>query len=210
MNAEKLKQEIVETVKREYRCQMVNMFEGNVSARLGDRIFITPSQVSKETMDTTMLIEMDLAGNILYQKPGLRPSSEYAMHLEVYRLRPDAEAVVHNHSLYATAFAMNGMALESHALTEMNMTFGIIPVVPYGRPGTAEIYKAFGDDLQNHQAVLLANHGVLTFGANLEMAYAYAEAVEKIAHTLYIARQLGTPADLPEEEIKALRAMSQK
>ena len=111
MEAENLKREIVETVKREYRFGMVNMFEGNVSARLGDRVFITPSQVAKETMDASMIIEVDMNGSLICQPPGLKPSSELEMHLEVYHLRPDVQAVVHNHSLYATAFAVNGMPL---------------------------------------------------------------------------------------------------
>lgn len=206
MEAENLKREIVETVKREYRFGMVNMFEGNVSARLGDRVFITPSQVAKETMDASMIIEVDMNGSLICQPPGLKPSSELEMHLEVYRLRPDVQAVVHNHSLYATAFAVNGMPLVSDALTEMNMTFGQVPVVPYGTPGTKGIYQDFSSCLGNYHAVLLANHGVLTFGANLELAYSYAEAVEKIAHTLFVARQLGAPSPMPAGEAEALRA----
>lgn len=206
MEAENLKREIVETVKREYRFGMVNMFEGNVSARLGDRVFITPSQVAKETMDASMIIEVDMNGSLICQPPGLKPSSELEMHLEVYRLRPDVQAVVHNHSLYATAFAVNGMPLVSDALTEMNMTFGQVPVVPYGTPGTKGIYQDFASCLGNYHAVLLANHGVLTFGANLELAYSYAEAVEKIAHTLFVARQLGAPSPMPAGEAEALRA----
>lgn len=205
MEAERLKQEIVETVQREYRFGMVNMFEGNVSARLGRRVFITPSQVSKETMEPSMIIETDLSGQVVHQPPGFKASSELAMHLEVYRLRPDVRAVVHNHSLFATAFAVNGMPLVSDALTEMNMIFGQVPVVPYGRPGTKEICRDFHRYLGNYHGVLLANHGVLAFGADLERAYSYAEAIEKIAKTLYLARQLGQPSALPPEETAALR-----
>ena len=120
-SVETVKQQIVDTVKREYRFQMVNMFEGNVSAKVGDRIFITPSQVSKEVMTSDMIIELDTDGNIVDKPEGLSPSSESKMHLEVYKLRPDVKAVVHNHSIYATAFAVNNMPLKSDALTEMNL-----------------------------------------------------------------------------------------
>lgn len=201
-----LKQEIIATVKREYKNQMVNMFEGNVSARYEDRIVITPSQVSKEVITADMLIEMDPEGHILHQPEGVRPSSETKMHLEVYRLRPDVRAVVHNHSLYATAYAVDNMPLVSDALTEMNITFGTVPVVPYGTPGTEKIYAAFPEYIMDRYAVLLANHGVLTFGHTLELAYSYAEAVEKIAQTLYIAGCLGPAANIPAEEAEALRA----
>ena len=204
--ADNIKQKIVDTVKKEYRFQMVNMFEGNVSARLGDRVFITPSQVDKEIMTAEMIIETDLSGKIIYQPEGLKPSSELKMHLEVYRIRPDVRAVVHNHSTYATAFAVNAMPLVSEALTEMNLTFGEIPVVPYGTPGTEKIYKDFDKYLGNRRAVLLANHGVLAFGADLPTAYSNAEAVEKIAQTLFIARQMGQESKIPSEEIEIGRA----
>ena len=207
---DELKQEIVEVVKKEYRFQMVNMFEGNVSIRYNDKMLITPSQVNKEIMTPEMIIETDLEGNILYQREGLYPSSEMGMHLEVYRVRPDVSAVVHNHSMYATAYAINNMPIVSDALTEMNVTFGQVPVVPYGTPGTDRIYRDFDKYLGNYSAVLLANHGVLAFGQGLEKAFSVAEAVEKVAQTLYIARQLGEPSPIPGEEVKALRAFGEK
>lgn len=205
-----IKQEIVDTVKKEYRFQMVNMFEGNVSARVGDRMFITPSQVNKEIMTTDMIIETDMEGNIVYQPEGLRPSSEMKMHLEAYRVRPDVKAVVHNHSLYATAHAINNMPIVSDALTEMNITFGQVPVVPYGTPGTDRIYCDFDKYLGNYSAVLLANHGVLAYGQTIEKAFSVAEAVEKVAQTLYIAKQLGAPSPIPAEEVTALRKFGEQ
>lgn len=205
-----IKQEIVDTVKKEYRFQMVNMFEGNVSARVGDRMFITPSQVNKEIMTTDMIIETDMEGNIVYQPEGLRPSSEMKMHLEAYRVRPDVKAVVHNHSLYATAHAINNMPIVSDALTEMNITFGQVPVVPYGTPGTDRIYCDFDKYLGNYSAVLLANHGVLAYGQTIEKAFSVAEAVEKVAQTLYIAKQLGAPSPIPAEEVTALRQFGEQ
>ena len=207
---DELKQEIVEVVKKEYRFQMVNMFEGNVSIRYNDKMLITPSQVNKEIMTPEMIIETDLEGNILYQREGLYPSSEMGMHLEVYRVRPDVSAVVHNHSMYATAYAINNMPIVSDALTEMNVMFGQVPVVPYGTPGTDMIYRDFDKYLGNYSAVLLANHGVLAFGQGLEKAFSVAEAVEKVAQTLYIARQLGEPSPIPGEEVKALREFGEQ
>ena len=128
---DELKQGIVDIVKKEYRLQMVNMFEGNVSVRYEDKMLITPSQINKEIMTPEMIIETDMEGNILYQPENLHPSSETKMHLEVYHVRSDVQAVVHNHSIYATAYAINGMPIVSDALTEMNVTFGQVPVVPY-------------------------------------------------------------------------------
>ena len=205
MDEREIRKQIVDVVKHEYRIGMVNMFEGNVSARLGDRYFITPSQVAKETMTEDMVIEVDCEGNVVNALPGLKPSSEVKMHLEVYRLRQDVKAVVHNHSLYATAFAVNSMPIDTDMITEANLTFGVVPVVPYGTPGTDRIYKEFDKYLGNYHGVLLANHGLLTFGRTLELAFSYAEGIEKIAHTLFLAKQLGNGPAIPPEEVKGLR-----
>lgn len=210
MDTKEIRQQIVDIVKREYRNGMVNMFEGNVSARVGDRYFITPSQIGKETMTAEMVIEVDADGNIISASEGLKASSELKMHLEVYRLRPDVQAVVHNHSLYATAFAVNSMPIESSQLTEMNLTFGRVPVVPYGTPGTDQIYRNFKDYIGNYHGILLANHGLLTFGRSLELAYSYAEGIEKIARTIFIAKQLGTGPSIAAEEIEALQTFGEK
>lgn len=193
MTEKTLREQIVAVVKKEYQMQMVNMFEGNVSARIRDRIWVTPSQVSKEEMREDMLIEMNLSGEIIHCPEGFRPSSETGMHLEVYRLCPDVNAVLHNHSTYATAYAVNHMPIPAGYLTEIDMFFGEIPVVPYGRPGTEEIYREFDQYLPGKKALLLANHGVLTMAEEVPLAYSYAEAVEKAAKTLYVAGRLGTP-----------------
>ena len=205
MDEREIRKQIVDVVKAEYRTGMVNMFEGNVSARLGDRFFITPSQVAKENMTEDMVIEIDAEGKVVNALPGYKPSSEVGMHLEVYKLRKDVKAVVHNHSLYATAFAVNSMPIETDMITEANLTFGIVPVVPYGTPGTDRIYKEFDKYLGNTHGVLLANHGLLTYGKTLELAFSYAEGIEKIAQTLYVARQLGQGSPIPQEEVKGLR-----
>ncbi len=204
-NVEAIKQKIVDIVQKEYRLGMVNMFEGNVSAKVGDRVFITPSQVAKDDMTKDMIIEMDLEGNIVDCPEGLKPSSESKMHLEVYRLRPDVKAVVHNHSTYATAFAMNNMPIDTKALTEGNLTLGVIPVCKYGTPGTELIYADLKNVIGNLYAVLLANHGLLAFGPTLDIAFSYAEGVEKVAQTITIAGRIGAPSNIPDAEIEALR-----
>ncbi|MBQ8151377.1 MAG: class II aldolase/adducin family protein [Firmicutes bacterium] len=213
MDEQRIREEIVRIVKEEYRNGMVNMFEGNVSARLGDRFFITPSQVAKEDMTPEMIIEIDASGEIVSAMEGMTPSSERMMHLEVYRLRPDATAVVHNHSVYATAFAMNGMPIETDRLTEANMIIGTVPLVPYGTPGTSRIYERFSDYIGETKGLLLANHGLITFGKSLQLAYSYAEAIEKIAQTIAVSKSLCADPDestaIPSEELAMLRGMSQ-
>jgi len=189
---------------------MVNIFEGNVSMRLEDRFLITPSQQSKEDMIEDMIIELDADGNILNPSVKYKPSSEVRMHLEVYRLRPDVNAVVHCHSAHATAYAVAGKPIRTQALTEMLLIFGEIPVVPYGTPGTERIFAGFKEHLAYNNAVLLANHGVLAVGDTLMKAYSIAEAVEKLAQTLLYVKLLGGEQPIPEEEERQIRAYGEQ
>ena len=199
------KEEITAIVKKEYRIGMVNTFEGNVSMRIGDTVLVTPSQIPKESMVPEQVIEMDLEGNVLKALPGIVPSIETNMHLALYRLRGDIKAIVHNHSVYASAFAMTAEGMRSESNFELNYLFGDVPVVPYGRAGTEAVYKEFDKYLGNRHGLLLANHGLVTFGTTLENAFSYAEGIEKIAHTMLIARMLGGEQPLPAGEAAALR-----
>ena len=200
-----IRTEVIKTVQKEYETGLVTLYEGNASARVGDRVYITPSHVAKPDLTEEMIIETDLDGNILKKADGLRASSELMMHLEVYRVRSDVKAIVHNHSVFTTAFAIDGLDIQSDALTEINLSFGKIPCIPYGTPGTERIYEHFSEYLQDYPAVLLANHGLLAFGSDLREAYSVAEAAENIAKTLYVAGQLGMPSNIPPEELKKLR-----
>ena len=208
MDLRQIKNEMAEIAKKMYLSGMVNIFEGNISVRVNDRFLITPSQQSKENMTEDMIIEVDAEGNVLNPSDKYKPSSEGKMHLAVYKLRPDVNAVVHNHSPYATAYAVAGKSIESTALTEMLGIFGEIPLVPYGTPGTERIYEGFPEHLKYHNAVLLANHGVLAVGETLLKAFSVAEAVEKIAQTLLYAELLGGGHSIPKEEVAMIREYS--
>lgn len=199
------KTQIVQIVKAMYQQGMTNLFEGNVSMRVGDSILLTPSQQDKTQMTPAQMIELDLEGNVVYAPPGLRPSVEYRMHTAVYQMRPDVRAVVHNHSACATAYAMAGKPIASDAYLELNLLFGQVPVAPYGMLGTTEIYRGLEPLLAEYNAVLLENHGVLTVGADLATAWANAEAVEKMAKTLILANLVGGEKPLPAEELERVR-----
>ena len=204
-----IKQKIVDIAKKEYHMGMVNMFEGNISVRGKDRFLITPSQVDKDSMTPEMIVEVDPQGNVL-NDTGCKASSELMMHLEIYRLRPDVNAVVHNHSMYATAFAMNHMPIKTDCLSEINQFLGEVPVVPYGTPGTSRIYEHFAEIISDRFALLLANHGLVTFAPDLEHAFSFAEAVEKVAQQIVISWLLGTPVPIDEAEIQFFKAYSEK
>ena len=127
------------------------------------------------------------------------------MHREIYRLRPDVNAIVHTHSPFATAYAAAGRDIVSGSLAECNLVLGKVPCVPYGRPGTADVYARFPEYLEEYNAILLAGHGPVTFGPDLTTAFSLTEMVEKIAKIVLLTQFLGGEQKLPPEELEELR-----
>lgn len=201
MTIQEAKSQIVSYSKRLYESKMVSVYEGNVSIRLDDRFIITPTHTDKAILTEDMLVEIDRDGNVLNPECGKKVSSEWRMHIKAYDIRPDANAIIHCHSPYATAYAMAGKPIEPKGLTEAICVFHEIPLAPYGRPSTENIADGFGKVLPDHDVVLLESHGVLTVSDNLTEAYALTEAAEKVAHMELLAHLLGGEKPLPPEEI---------
>jgi len=201
----KLKKELCEIGKRVYNCGMVAANDGNFSVKLNENEFLcTPTGVSKGFMTPDYICKIDAEGKVLKAKKGFKPSSEIKMHLRVYRERPDVNAVVHAHPLYATSFAIAGIPLEQPIMPEAIITLGSVPIAEYGTPSTDEIPNAISKYLQSYDAVLLANHGALTFADSLLSAYHKMESVEFYARLLYQSKMLGGPKELSPEQVKVL------
>jgi L-fuculose-phosphate aldolase len=184
---------------------MVTTFEGNVSIRLGDRIFITPTGKCKGTLRPSMIVETDLQGNKV--RGALAPSSELLLHLELYRLRPDITCVVHTHAPYATAFAVAGRPIETNSYFEAALLLGNVPLCAYGRAGTPDICRDLGLYTPERDALLLSNHGLVTYHAQPDQAFYLTTAAENIAKVLLLARQLGGEKELPPQELQALQEL---
>ncbi|HEY6306641.1 MAG TPA: class II aldolase/adducin family protein [Candidatus Angelobacter sp.] len=178
--------------------------DGNLSVRLDSkRVMVTPTGFSKGALQPEDMVVVDLQGKKL---SGARnPSSEIAMHLTVYRMRPDVGAVVHAHPCTATGFASAGIALDEPLCSEIVVTLGSVPLAPYATTGTAELSKSLEPFIADHDAILMANHGVVTYGADLQHAYMRMEAVEHYAKIVLVARQLGRACSLDRKEVEKLR-----
>ena len=164
--------------------------DGNISVRLGaDRLLMTPKSVCKGFMTPDMMCITDLDGRKL--QGDRDPSSEMLMHLEVYRQRPDVQAVVHAHPPIATGFAVAGIPLDRAVLAEVLTTLGSIPIAEYATPSTQELPEAVRKYIKAHDGMLLANHGALTVGADLFAAYYKMETIEHFAKISLVARLLG-------------------
>lgn len=206
---EELRQELCRVCALLYDRGYVVGHDGNVSVRVdGDQVLITPSGVSKGRMTPDMFVLCDLDGNVL---AGDRyPSSEMAMHLLVYRERPDVRAVVHAHPPVSTAFAICQKPLAEAYLTETVGGLGQVPVAPFALPSTQEVPDSIRPFVHGHSAVLLANHGALTWGKDLWDAFDRMETVEQTAKIYAMVHQLGGGRELSAEQVERLLGLSGK
>ena len=181
--------------------------DGNLSVRVGeDRLLITPSGVSKGRMTPDMLLVTDLDGQVV--EGDWHPSSETKMHLMVYRRRPDAGAVVHAHPPVSTAFAVCRRGLETPYLAELAAGLGTVPCTPsFAMLSTDEVPESVEPYLPDHNAVLLANHGALAWGADLWEAFDRLETVEHTAKIVLNAEALGGGVPLTAEEVARLQSL---
>ena len=177
--------------------------DGNLSVRLDNsRVLVTPTGMSKGMMRPLDLAVVDLAGRKL--KGRREVTSEIGMHLLIYRLRPDVHAIVHAHPRTATGFAAAGIALDQPLVCEVVIGLGQIPLAPYGTPGTPELAAALKPLVPQYDAILMANHGVVTYGSNLQSAYMKMETVEHFAQIALVSHLLGRQQLLGEAELKKL------
>jgi L-fuculose-phosphate aldolase len=200
-----IRQKILEVSKLLYEKGMLGAYEGNVSVRDGDKVYITPTGQCKGYLTENMIVVTDIDGKKLEGE--LEPSSEIKLHLAVYKLRPDVKSVIHDHSVFATAYAMANKPIETKALPEMIIDYTMIPVVKYGTPSTNEIHEGIKDYVFDTNAFLLANHGLVAYGNDVYQAFFRIESVENMAKTLTIAKLLGGEKAIPDEKLDVLYAM---
>lgn len=176
---------------------------GNLSVRLADgSILATPTGCSKNLMRSDDMVVVDLDGRHL---SGVRKvTSEIGMHLAVYRARPDIRAVVHAHPPIATGFACAGRALDEPLCAEAIMTLGPVPLAPYATTGTDALAASLAHLIPGHSAILMANHGAVTYGDSLLDAFLKMETVEHFANICLVAHQLGSARPLQQIAIDDL------
>ncbi len=180
--------------------------DGNISIRLDThRILTTPTGVNKGMMEPDDLVITGLDGKKLNGGGG--PSSELGMHLLIYRCRPDIHAVCHAHPPVASGFAAAGVSLNKAILCEAVFSLGAIPVAPYAMPGTPALAAALEPFVHGHDAILMGNHGVVTYGPDLFTAFCRTESVEHIARVTLVTEVLGRQNLLSSTDVAELLAL---
>ncbi|MFB2550356.1 class II aldolase/adducin family protein [Ensifer soli] len=199
-----LRELICELGRRAYKREMGAANDGNISVLLDDgTLLCTPSGVSKGFMTPDMICHVDRAGRLLAGHR-YKPSSEMGMHLCVYDHRDDVRAVVHAHPLYATVHAICGKPLTAQIMPESTMFLGEVPLTPYGQPSSPELAASITPYLARHDALLLENHGALTYGHDLMSAYFKMEALDYYAKVVYLAAGYGGAKEFNAEQIEKL------
>jgi L-fuculose-phosphate aldolase len=188
-----------------YEREYIVACEGNLSVRLDEeRVLTTPTCMNKGMLAPDDLVVIDLEGR--HVAGDRKASSELAMHLLFYRMRPDVHAICHAHPATATGFAVAGRALDQALLPEVIVGMGQIPLVKYGTPGTPELSAAIEPYVPHYDALLLANHGAVTCGSDLITAFFRMETIEHFAKITLAAEMAGTPTLLSSREVAKLIA----
>jgi L-fuculose-phosphate aldolase len=209
-----LRQRICEIGRLMHRFQYIDGSSGNISARLAEnRILTTPSGLSKGFMQPEQLVMIDMEGNkIRSSAPAnheLHPTSEVAMHLEVYKKRADIHGVVHAHPPTAVALTIAGIPLQQCNIPEAIVFLGEIPTTPYATPSSVENRDAISQLICQHDVIMLANHGSLTVAPDVWTAYLRLESLEHTAKINLMVHQLGGGRPLPAEQLQKLLRMRQ-
>lgn len=199
--------QLIDVCHRLYARGMVTAMDGNVSIRLSSgNILTTRSGVNKGMVTVNDFVELSPEGKQLVG--GRKPSTEVGMHLYIYKQRQDVHAVVHAHPTYATGFATARIALDGCVFPEVIVGMGAIPLAEYATPSTTEVAESLSPYIRNSDAILLTNHGAVTYGPNLYDAYFKMEKVEHAAHISFVAKMLGGAHSLNQEELTKLRNVS--
>jgi L-fuculose-phosphate aldolase len=202
MNLDNEKKETALYMRRLYEKGLTTCSGGNVSQRIGSVIVITPSQIDKAYIREDQIAEIEINENNL--TPHLKPSMETAMHLAIYKTRPDIKAIVHAHPVTATAFATSNKEINCRLTGETRAIIGIPANAPYAMMGTQTLAERVSDAAKNANVVLMENHGVICFGENLLMAFDRLEVLEAAAKATLITHLLGDKKEIPANDLKEI------
>ena len=209
MDERQLREAICDVGQRLHERGFVAAWDGNISARLpGGSFLCTPTMCSKGRLIPDELCTVDDAGRQLSGPRGR--TSEILLHLAIYRHRLDVQAVVHSHAPHASAFAVCGEPVPSGVLAEAEYFLGSVPTVPYTLPGTQAFADSVVPYLNGSRALILANHGAVTFGPTLELAWGYTEVLDAYCRVLLLSRSLGSPRRLTDDQVAELAELKRR
>ncbi len=209
LNVHKIKQEICEIGDRIYKKGFAAANDGNISYRVGENeVLCTPTLHCKGFLKPDDICTLDMQGNQIAGRK--KRSSEALLHLEIMKKRPDVKSVVHCHPPHATAFAVAREPIPQCVLPEVEVFLGDVPITKYETPGG----QAFADTIlpfvEKSNVIILANHGTVSYGEDVEKAYWWTEILDAYCRILMLARSLGNVHYLSEQNTKELLDLKKK
>lgn len=209
VNEYKIKEQMCEVGRRLYAKGFAAANDGNITYRLNDKeILCTPTMVSKGYMKPDDICKVDYNGK---QLAGTRKrTSEVLLHLVVYKLNPAINAVVHCHPPHATAFAVAHEPIPKCVLPEVEVFLGEVPISKYETPGDQRFADTIAPYVKDCNTILLANHGTITFGPDLQNAYFNTEIIDAYCHILILSKQLGRVNYFDEQKTRELLALKKR
>lgn len=200
-----IKEQICDVCQKTWQLGWVAANDGNVSVKLEDgSVLCTPTGMSKSMITPEKLIRINMKGEVLEALEGLRPSSEIKMHLKCYEKREDVFSVIHAHPPGATGFAVAHKAMDMYNMIEDVAVIGSVPLTPYGTPSTSEVPNSIEPYLEEHDVMLLENHGALAVGSDVITAFYRMESLELWAKITINAVILGGSIDISRKNIDKL------
>ena len=208
-NVHKLKQDICEIGRRIYDRGFAAANDGNITVRIGENeVLCTPTMHCKGFLKPDDISLVDMTGKQLSGRK--KRSSEALLHLEIYRQRADVKSVVHCHPPHATAFAVARQAIPQCVLPEVEVFLGEVPITKYETPGGQAFAETVIPFVNKTNVIILANHGTVSYGENVERAYWWTEILDAYCRILMLARQLGPIHYFSEEKERELLELKQK
>lgn len=191
------KKQILKYAQKAYKQGLMAGTSGNLSVRSEeDYVVITPSSMDYMSMSPGDVMVIDLEGRII--EGSHRPSSEWPLHVEIYKHMPEVKSVVHTHSPYATAFAVINEPIPLILIEMVPFLKGSVPIAPVAQQGSPEVGRGVVEAMEGRTACLMQNHGAVSIGQSLPQAFIRAEYLEDAAKICHMARAIGTPTLLPD------------
>ena len=207
-NAHRIKQDICEIGRRIYNKGFAAANDGNITVRISDNeVLCTPTMHSKGFLKPDDISMIDMTGKQIAGRK--KRSSEALLHLEIYKQREDIKSVVHCHPPHATAFAIAREPIPQCVLPEVEVFLGDVPITKYETPGGQQFADTIIPFVKNTNVIILANHGTVSFGENVERAYWWTEILDAYCRMLMLAKGLGRVNFFTEEKERELLELKQ-
>lgn len=202
METNQAREEVAYFMRRLYAKGLTTTSGGNISLRIGNQVFITPSQTDKATIKADEVGILSISGE--NQTPQLKPSMESKMHLAIYHQRPDVKAIVHAHPVFATSFCISKKEIKTNLAGEAWAVIGAPVKADYRLMGTRDLANIVAEASLKGNVILLENHGVLAVGDNLLQAYDRLEVTEAASKMTFITDLMGEHKELSDSELKEI------